>query len=148
MSFYESTKSTIDKIGMDLVALLPDVDEGVNLDSIADLEQFLASPEPSVVWNLASFSPDPAVPLYKLIFNIGAKTTSDISGVLITRLISAIHDQLRPHTWIDIKDYSGASPPSQVDGSMFVQYANVDEQETDKISGLRMISIVAGVIEG
>lgn len=146
MSFYSSVKSTIDKLGMDLVSSLPEVNVGVNLDAIEDFEQFIASTNPAIVWKLISLEESPRRPLYQLTFAIGAKTTGDLSGQVMTDLISAVQDSLENGTWVDIKDYSGTAVPTDREGSLIIKSAGVDEQETDKVSGLRMLLLSAGVV--
>src|SRR5210317_2121192 len=134
--FYMVIKSTIDKLGNDLVAS-SGADEGANLDDIQKVVEVFNATNNAILWQLVSAQELPRDPLYDVTFAIGGRTTNDSGNYDLIGLQNAINSVLHKGADIPLYDYSGAVK-SVVKGSMFVTEAGLTPQEFDNESGLRM----------
>jgi hypothetical protein len=139
--FYLSVKSTLDKLAVDISNGL-----GigfVELDDTVNVENKLASPADLVVYQMIGMDEFPSDPLYMVTFAIGAKTTTDPANYDLAEIISAVKDRVHRGAGIDVRDYSGSSAPTSVDGNLYVTETRVDPQMFDGMSGIRMLSVRA-----
>lgn len=140
--FLVAVKSTIDKLCNDLALAQDTPTRFVDLDDATAVEDVMTSSDPAVIWDMGSFEESPSDPLYYSTFSIGARTTEDPSNYNILRLTGDIGDVFKVGVSLDIKDYSG-SLASESMGRLHILSVSVNPQGFDRISGVRLASVVA-----
>lgn len=140
--FLVAVKSTLDKLGNDLALSQVTPTKFVDLDDATAVEAVLTSTEDAILWELSSFDVAPVDPLYRVEFNIGARTTNDPANYNILKLAGKVREVFQIGSKIEIRDYSGDTASSPL-GFLFVTFIAVNPQVYDRVSGIRMISVSA-----
>lgn len=138
--FILKTKSTIDY----LTKQLADSEgvEFVDLDAaLLDAER-LASDATKIGWSFGNMWPDPTDPLWSVEFDIGAITSNDPAQYTSLDLVSVVADLFARNGSHLIKDYSGDSAPTTVDGVLSVVFSGVSPQQVDRASGVRLARVI------
>lgn len=134
--FYMALKSSLDRVGYDLVTDTG-ADGGASLDDTINVDEMLSSDDKLILWQLISVEEDPRDPLYRVTFGVGGKTAKDPANYALLDLQKAVATRLRVGKELLLYDYSGVSP-SALKGSLTISQANLTPQEVDNDSGLRM----------
>jgi len=118
----------------------------VDLDSMIANGQTLQSDQPSVCWDLGNLIEDPRDPLWLVTFNVGAITGLDPAQYVSLDLIGEFVDIFKSGSTFQIMDYSQASMPTQILGTMFVISSAVAPQEQDRAAGVRYVTVTARAV--
>lgn len=139
--FVLQTKSTLDKIGTDLATALSV--SYVDLDDTVNVSDVLTNESSALLMRFVNMDEAPRDPLYTLTFTMGIKTVSDPSNYSLLTMISQVKKQFEQGSSIDIYDYSEVTPPTVVKGSMMFVESGVDQQVMDRMSGARLLTVIA-----
>lgn len=150
--FFTAVKSTVDFIGSNIAQEVAEANadllvHALTLDATTGVTETLKSEDPAIVWSIQSFLESPVDPLYRLIFLIGCKTTSDVSAELITEITGVIQSRLPNHSIIRIRNYSGetiSEGPGET-GTGHITSISVQESAFDNQSGMRMVAVSMAV---
>jgi len=145
--FISYVKSTIDKAGVDIANAFGGGTRFVDLDDSVNTAELLAGTDAAIVWTMLSLDDAPVPPLYLLNFGIGAKTTLDPGNYALADLLSAVSGVIKKGTTMPIKDYSPGGDGTTQRGTMTFTDVSVDQQLFDKESGIRLISVIARVVD-
>lgn len=132
-------KSSIDKLAFDLGSSndLPVVD----LDSAALVAELLDSDQTAILWAMGNLSESPMDPLWYVDFDIGVKTSHDPAQYKSLDVTSMIASAFGVNTNIQIKDYSGDNPPTEVFGNLVITSIVASPSQPDRLSGIRLLSV-------
>lgn len=103
------------------------------------------SDQPAICWEFADLREDPIDPLWTVSFEIGAMTFLDPAQYVSLDIVGAIADAFRQGTIFVVKDYSGVNMPTQVLGRGFITSSMITPQQSDKITGIRFVSVTARI---
>lgn len=145
--FLSYVKSTIDKKGVDIASAVGGDIKFIDLDDTVNSAALMAGEDSAIVWTMLSLDDAPIPPLYSLHFGIGAKTTLDPGNYNLTTLLGAVAGVMEKGKTIPIMDYSPGGDGVTPRGTMTFTDVSVDPQLFDKASGLRLISVTAGVVD-
>jgi hypothetical protein len=141
-TFLVALKSTLDKVGNDLaLAQTPPV-TFVDLLNVVNTQALFESEDDALVWEFMTLQESPRDPLYQAHFDIGARTVNDPANYDILTLVGQVKTVLPYGQRIEIRDYSGLTQGPVV-GIINVISVAVMEQTYDKVSGIRMITVIA-----
>lgn len=144
--FFQSVKSTIDKLGVDLAkGFDPDL-KFVDLDDTALNHEILTKGEDSIVWELATLEQDPIDPLYTIIFGVGARTMDDPSRYSMARILGEVSVIFTKGSSIDIFDFSTDGDGVTKQGFMVITDVMVDPQMFDREAGIRLVMVTAKAV--
>lgn len=144
-NFLLHVKSTIDYYGSSLATSLG-VTKKVDLDDIVKTKELLSSDETAVVWEVSMMRDAPIDPLYDLVFSMGIKINNDPSNYNMMTLLSEVKALFPVGDTFVIRDYSTATPPTLQEGTFTVSNVKVDPQQFDRVSGIRLVSIMAKAV--
>jgi len=149
-TFVLEVKSTLDKIMMDIRQDFEDGGvaniKGVDLDDIKQVDIDLGGTDPCVVWQLASLDQHPRDPLWMMKFAAGVKTTADKGNYNLAEFMSKISASFAIDKIIEIYDYSEDTPDPTKVGTVTVCSHEINPQQFDHQSGLRLLVINSKVI--
>lgn len=143
-NFYLKVKSSIDKLAYDVASALSI--GAVELDDVTNVEEDLAGDADLVVYQMVDLQPDPLDPLYSVQFEVGIKTTRDVSNFDMATLISTVQEMIEIDDTFYLRDYSGITLPTEDIGYMYITGTNIDPQMFDGASGIRMQRCGARVV--
>lgn len=138
-TFIIAFKSTVDKVGVDLATSMDRV-SFIDLDDIVTSAELFKSNKNAIVWEFLTLDESPTDPLYSFSFRIGARTVRDIANYNILRMLDKVKEVFPSRDQIDVRDYSGAEVGDKV-GTMYISRVDIDPQQFDKQSGIRMILV-------
>ena len=142
--FILAVKSTIDREGKQLASDLG-IADFVDLDDPLLASKVLTGTSPALVWKFSGLLEDPIDPLYSLSFVIGVKTTSDPANYTMLDFVSRMKEVFRVGVFMEIKDWSKAVELPTIHGSMYFTESGVEQQVSDKESGIRLLAVEAKV---
>lgn len=139
--FTLALKSTIDYYAKTLADEqgLPFIDLDAEIGENAVLE----SDQPAVVWEFSTLSEYPMDPLYAVSFDIGVMTLLDPSQYVSLKYIDVFLSAFKAGISFPVMDYSGANMPSTVKGSLFIRASAVTQQQPDRTTGIRFVTVDA-----
>jgi len=140
--FLKALKSTVDKLGIDLGNEQSPPVGFVDLDNTVKAQAMFDSDDDYLVWELLTLDDNPGDPLYTATFNIGARTVNDPYNYDILTLAGKIKKIFSIGASIDIYDYSGLTAGAK-GGSMMPISVAVMAQQYERVSGVRMVTIIA-----
>lgn len=109
-------------------------------------DEVLKSSAPAALYQLTRMSDNPTAPRYSASFNVGAKTTDDAGHYLLAGLLGAIQNRFAKGSTFPLHDYSDAALQGPRYGSLMIVDADVNPQQFDKQSGIRMLTCQAVVL--
>lgn len=136
LDFIMHVKSTLDRMGNDLVASTG-ADSGANLDDTVNVDDIFKSDDNTILWQLISVEEDPSDPLYIVQFAIGAKTTNDAGNYDLIAFQTQVNDLFHKNALVELYDYSQGDQ-SVKKGIMTITEAMLTPQEFDNEAGIRM----------
>lgn len=140
--FLMALKSTIDKLGVDLAAAQSPSLKFIDLDNTVKMQEMFDSEDDALVWEMQTLADTPADPLYTATFNIGARTVNDPANYDILSLAGKVKAIFKLGQKIDIYDYTGAVASAK-GGTLIPTEVSVMVQQYERVSGIRMLTIVA-----
>ena len=136
LDFFMHVKSTLDRMGNDLVTA-SSADSGANLDDTVNVDEIFKSDDSTILWQLVSVEEAPSDPLYIVQFAIGAKTTEDAGNYDLIAFQNEVNNLFHKNAIVDLYDYSQGAQTTKK-GSMTITEAMLTPQEFDNESGIRM----------
>jgi hypothetical protein len=147
--FVIAVKSTIDKLGVDLVTTLNALREEesqldyVDLDDATNIASIIEGSTSAIVWQLNVVIENPVHPLYDVVFTVGAKTVVDPGNYELLSLVDSIKESIPLRSFFPILDYSTEDEPTVVAGDMYITGMNMEPHEFDRQAGFRLLTFTA-----
>ncbi len=148
--FFSAIKSTIDNVSYAIAASL--VAEGettlqvADLDDVMQTDAVLGAEAPALVYQLLEAVEAPRDPLWVVSFLIGVKTTSDASNYKLSTLQAKITSRFPVGSSLDIRNYFANTLPSTSEAHGTVVAAEINPQQFDAQSGIRLTKIRLAVV--
>ena len=118
----------------------------VDLDSSGLVAELLESDAPAVVWAMGNLTEAPMDPLWFLDFDIGAKTSHDPAQYKSMDITGVLADAFRVGTTIQVRDYTGDTPGTEVHGEVIINGVAASPSQPDRLSGVRLINVQARAV--
>lgn len=146
-TFLVAVKSTIDKMVNDMaLAEVPAVSYA-DLDNVVNTAALFESDDDALVWEMLNMDARPQDPLYLLSFNVGARTVNDPANYDMMKLVGKVKAAFAEKNDIPVFDYSGATVGPKL-GFLYIVDVGINPQEFDKVSGVRLATVVARAARG
>jgi len=107
-TFLLALKSTIDFLGTSIAQAQVPAVKFVDLGNQVNTQTLFASESDAIVWEFMTLQEAPQDPLYRVHFNIGARTVNDPGNYDILSLVGQVKVAFPVDSRINIFDYSGA----------------------------------------
>lgn len=138
-NFALAVKSTLD-YHINLLALASNV-QYFDIDSQIIPENVICSDTPGIGWSLAHLEPDPLEPMYMGVIEIAVRSAIDPAQYVAMDLVSVVLDEFQIGSTFDVRNYSGAQPPTVSLGQLIVMKTAIKSQQLDRTAGFRFITI-------
>jgi len=142
--FILAVKSTLDRAGKQLSDSFG-VTEFVDLDDTVNVSSALTGESTVVVWKFNELIEDPIDPLYVMSFSIGIKTTTDPGRYSLLDFVSKVKMTFAVGDSLQVLNWSQQATPTTPLGVIHFTESGVEQQVSDKLSGIRMLSVEARV---